>query len=133
MVFRKRGGLRPHEKWSYNNEVLEVVNDFNYLGTVFNYTGTFVLNQETIAGKGLKALNVLLNNTKHYAFKPSVLCQLFDSFVSSILNYGSEIWGFTKSKEIERVHLKFCKQLLGVKTSTCNMAVYGELGRYPLL
>ena len=78
-----------------------------YLGTVFNYTGTFVLNQETIAGKGLKALNVLLNNTKHYKFKPSALCQLFDSFVSSILNYGCEIWGYTKSKELERIHLKF--------------------------
>ncbi len=25
-----------------------------------------------------------------------------------------------------------CKALLHVKTSTCNMAVYGELGRYPL-
>ena len=58
---------------------------------------------------------------------------VFDSFVSSILNYGCEIWGYTKSKELERIHLKFCKQLLGVKTSTCNMAaVYGELGRYPL-
>ena len=74
MVFRKRGCLRSQEKWLYNNEVLDIVNDFNYLGTVFNYTGTFVLNQETIAGKGLKALNVLLNNTKHYKFKPSVLC-----------------------------------------------------------
>lgn len=31
----------------------------------------------------------------------------------------------------ERVHLKFCKRLLGVKTST--PAVYSELGRKPLL
>ena len=58
--------------------------------------------------------------------------QLFDAFVSSIINYGSVVWGFSKSKELERLHLKFCKSILGVKQTTCNVAVYGELGRYPL-
>lgn len=30
------------------------------------------------------------------------------------------------------MHRKFLKWLLGVKVSTCNAAVYGEIGRYPL-
>jgi len=30
-------------------------------------------------------------------------------------------------KEIERIHLKFCKSLLNVKNTTCTMYVYGEL------
>ena len=63
VVFRKRGQIREGESWTFKNENIEVVNDFNYLGIVFNYTGTFILNQETLAGKGLKALNVLLANT----------------------------------------------------------------------
>lgn len=42
------------------------------------------------------------------------------------------IWGFTKSKQLETLHLKFCKTLLGVRRSSCNVAIYGELGRYPL-
>ena len=42
------------------------------------------------------------------------------------------MWGFTKSKELERIHLKFCKLILKVKTSTSNAGIYGELGRYPL-
>ena len=53
-------------------------------------------------------------------------------FVGSTANYGAEIWGYTKSKEIERLHLKFLKRLLRVNQSTCNAFVYGELGRYPL-
>lgn len=116
----------------YNGTPLEVVNNFNYLGTVFNYTGTFMLNQETLAGKGLKALNCLLYNLKRYPLKLKVICQLFDAFVGSILNYSCEIWGFGKCKDIERIHLKFCKVLLKVKSSTCNVGVYGELGRSPL-
>jgi len=80
----------------------------------------------------LKALHVLLANIKHKPFKPSILCQLFDTFLSSILKYGWEIWEFGKDKELERIHLKFCKTLLNVKQSTCTMSIYGELCRYPL-
>ena len=86
-----------------------MINDFNYLGVVFNYTDSFVWNQETLAGKGLKALKVLVSNTGIYDFNIKTLCQLCDSFVGSILSYGSEVWGFSKSKALERIHIKFCK------------------------
>jgi hypothetical protein len=33
---------------------------------------------------------------------------------------------------IEKLHLKFCKYILGVNIKACNLAVYSELGRYPL-
>ena len=46
VVFRKRGGFKDDESWTYNGVSLEVVNDFNYLGTVFNFTGSFALNHE---------------------------------------------------------------------------------------
>ena len=112
MVFRKRGGLRDDEKWNYGEDDIEIVNDFNYLGTVFNYTGNFALNQEFLSGKGLKALNMLLVNIRDIDLKTSVICQLYDAFVGSILNYSYEIWGYTKSKQIGRIHLKLCKNLL---------------------
>lgn len=40
--------------------------------------------------------------------------------------------GFLQIKKIENIHLKICKTILGVRKSTSNVAVYGELGRYPL-
>ena len=76
------------------------------MGTVFNYTGNFALNQETLVGKGLKALNCLLYNTKKYALKPKVMCQLFDAFVNSILNYACEILGFGKCKHYENTPIQ---------------------------
>ena len=101
VVFRKRGNVKPDERWTYNGEQVEVVHDFNYLGVVFNYTGSFILNQGVLADKGLKALNVLLSNTRKYDLNVKTLCQLFDSFIGSILSYGCEVWGFSKSKELE--------------------------------
>jgi hypothetical protein len=57
-----RGRVRENEKWYYNWQQLETVDNINYLGTIFNYTGIFALNQEHLIGKGLKALNVLFYN-----------------------------------------------------------------------
>ena len=54
---------------------------------------------------------------------------LFDKLVTPFFNYGSEVWGFCKANQIERVHLQFCKKLLGVKQCTQNKFIYGDLGR----
>ena len=45
------------------------------------------------------------------------------------MNYSAEVWGFCKADKIETVHLQFCKRLLGVKQSSQNDIIYGELGR----
>ena len=41
--------------------------------------------------------------------------------------------GFIQANAVERVHLQFCKKLLGVKKSTLNDFIYGEYGRTSLL
>ena len=91
MVCRNRGRLLRGENRTYNNQGIEVVDEYNYLGTIFKYTGSFSSNTEYISGKALKALNVLLVNCKKLPLKPKILCQLFDSFVGTILLYASEI------------------------------------------
>ena len=54
--------------------------------------------------------------------------KLFDPLVQPILMYKCEIW----ADDIETVHVKFLKQILGVQHHTSNLAVYGEMGRVPL-
>ena len=49
-----------------------------------------------------------------------------------MLNYACEVWGFHTALDIERVHLNFCKRVLGVKRTTQNDFVYGILGRVPM-
>ena len=49
-----------------------------------------------------------------------------------MLTYGSEIWGYGNIDILEKLHVKFCKLLLNLKTSTPSCMIYGELGRHPL-
>ena len=107
VVFRKRGILKRNEHWVYNNELLETVDHFNYLGITFNYTGNFKINIETIYGKGVKAMNSLISNINKYKTNPKIALQLFDAFVSSTISYGCEVWGFAKENILEKLHIKF--------------------------
>ena len=48
------------------------------------------------------------------------------------LLYGAEVWGIYEYTEEDKLQIKFYKQLPGVSKQTPNVAVYGELGSYPL-
>ena len=105
---------------------------FSYLGIVFASRGGGSCKeaQRTLAGQALKAIFALNKYLYKFTYlKPSHVLDLFDKLISLILNYGSEVWGFHKASAIETVHMQFCKKLLGVKQSTQNDFVYGELGR----
>ena len=55
-----------------------------------------------------------------------------DTDICIQINYACEVWGFHTALDIERVHLNFCKRVLGVKRTTQNDFVYGILGRVPM-
>ena len=67
-------------------------------------------------------------------YKLSIKClpDLLDTMIKLILLYGCEVWGFSYDDILEKIHLKFFKILLILKTSTPSYMVYGELGRYPI-
>ena len=75
------------------------------------------------AQKAIFALNAYINKFVNINnVNPSLV-------LSPILCYASEVWGFTKANNIERVHMQFYKRLLSIKRCTQNEFVYGELGR----
>ena len=50
------------------------------------------------------------SKSKKHCFNIQTLCSIFDTYVNSILSYGSEIWGFHRAQDVEKVHLSFCKK-----------------------
>ena len=130
MIFGNGGRIPNNINFKYANKNLEIVKHFKYLGCVFTSGGAFNVMEKTLSDQALKAIFKLNNYlTKFTTLMPKHSMELFDKLISPIMNYAAEVWGFNKGLNIERIHLRFIKRLLGVKLSTQNNFVYGETGR----
>ena len=133
MVFRKGGVLRRNMCFKYKTENIEIVSKFTYLGVVFTSGGSFSGTHNCLSDQALKAIFQFKKYIYKFTNLPvSHVLSLFDKLITPILSYAGEVWGHSDTVIIERVHLHFCKNLLGVKLQTQNNFIYGELGRTPL-
>ena len=130
MVFEK-GRHTYYDFFIYGNAI-ELVDSFKYLGITFFKNGNWHRTQKIIAKHASFALHNLFTIFNAIELPVTQKCKLFDTLVASILHFGSEVWGFNEANDIENIHTKFLRRLLGVKKSTNLSALYGELGRYPL-
>ena len=131
MIFEK--GKTASKRFYYDNYELELVDSFKYLGVMFYKNGNFYRTQKCIAEYGTYSLHNLYKTLSNIELPVIDKFKLFDSLVGHVLNYTSEIWGYNKADDIERVHTRFCRSILGVKHSTNRSALYMELGRKPLI
>ena len=135
--------------FNFGRLTIENVKEYQYLGVLLAASGTFTYTIENLHMKAQKAMFHLKRSLNNTNINPSLGLNFFDHLIKPILLYGSEIWGplycspnprdttdwcDEKSMESkhERLHLHFCKYILNVNRKATNMAVYGELGRYPL-
>ena len=134
VIFRKGGTISRQTCFLYGGLEIDIVNKFTYLGIVFTVECAFSEAHTALAGQALKstfALNKYIR--KFINLKPKHVLDLFDKLIKHILNYSPEVWVFfSQAMVIERVHLQFCKKILGVKQCTQNGFIYGELGRTSL-
>ena len=131
MIFEK-GRHSRYDFYIYNTAI-QVVDSFKYLGITLFKNGNWYRTQKCIAKRALFALHNLFMIFDKKELPTTQKCKLFDTLVASILNFGSEIWGMHNATDIELIHTKFLRRILGVKKSTNLSALYGELGRVPLL
>ena len=85
-----------------------------------------------LSSQARKALFALHKNVKNMYLNAETSLFLFVMYIGSILQYASQIWGLHHGGCLEKVHQVFCKRLIGVKKSSCNVMIYAELGRLPL-
>jgi hypothetical protein len=88
LVFRNRGSLRSDDRWFYDNEQIEIVGQFCYLGLLLNFNGKFHVTQKQLSLQCKKALFSLKRKFKNMSLNFTTLLSLFDTYVGSIANYG---------------------------------------------
>ena len=127
-----RGKNTCREEFYMHNEKIERVEEYKYLGLWFNHRGDFKKAQAELLKQASRAMYSLVSKSRKLDLPVDLQIELFHSLVVPIVTYGSEIWGFSMCNNIEKLHLKFLKLIMGVRTSTCSAAVYGETGTFPL-
>ena len=116
--------------WSYNGLNLEIVDSFSYLSVKLSPNGSLEAGVKALSDQSLRALNNLLGLFQRVYF--DIKLYLFHGLVTPILLYNAEVWSLYDYQYIDKIHIKFCKILLGARQQTPNYAIYGELGRFAL-
>ena len=137
MVFQKRARKNTDFHFLIDSQIIDVVQEYTYLGTRMSSSGNFSVSREHLKEKALHALFSLRRHTNLSRLKAVLACKIFDTMISPILTNNIEIWGvYAKpdfktwdSSQIEKAHLQFCKQYLGVNNKASNIACRAELGR----
>ena len=122
--------------FTYNNEVIEQVETYKYLGTILDRRkGAYNKMIEHIASQAHKALFALRSKLKSAIGypPPQLAIKMFDSYILPILEYNSAIWSKnTQINELEKIQIQYLKSVINVRKQTPTLAVYAETGRFPL-
>jgi len=91
IVLRNGGRLREQVRWLYDNEEVKFVNSYNYLGILLFYTCKFSKTQKEVALQGRKYMFNSLKICKKLCLNIETKLKVFDTYVTSVLNYGCEV------------------------------------------
>jgi len=114
MVFRNGGKIKRNEAVYYRGTKIDCVPYYKYLGVTISTRLSWTPAQVNLSDQARKALKIVdrVNYNLDYPFSSG--CKIFDTCVLPILTYCSEVWGNDVHKVIEDVHVKFCRNQLGV-------------------
>ena len=117
---------------SFNDQPLEVVDCFKYLGVVLPNSRSFNQTKKHIEDQAREALFGLYRKIGNLELPIDCQLKLFDNTIIPILTYGCEIWGYGELTIIERVHTDFMKYILNVKKMYPTYHALCKLGRFPI-
>jgi hypothetical protein len=83
--------------------------------------GSFENARAKLMDQARKVLYCLHRKLRNILIPIDVQFKLFDTLMLPILTYGSEIWGYENTKQLEKLHLQFCRNILGVSLLQVNL------------
>ena len=128
VVIFSRGRIRKYKSFNFGNNVVDVVTDYVYLGTTFNYNGKFNKAKSKQVLQAKKATFSLLTKVRKLNLSADVFVELFERLVIPVLLYGSEIWGYEDLKQVQIMYNNAMRNFLRLHKNTSMCMVKGELG-----
>ena len=151
IIFNTTGRLLSGCSFNFRGKPLQVVKSYCYLGIDLACSGSFRIGRLNIMEKARKAMLPLISIIPEFKISCKKSRDLFHSFIRPIILYNSEniahlthhqilaleenkttLSEYLTNSEINTVHQKFLKYILGVKRNCSNMTTLGELGEFPL-
>jgi hypothetical protein len=122
MIFEKRKTRKARPIFNLGNRKIKIIQEYCYLRVKLNHNGNFTLALKQLSEKALHALYGIRRQLNFSHHNPEYAIKIFDSIITPILLYNSEVWGTSVKNDfnsrdkspIEKVHLKFCKIYLAL-------------------
>ena len=130
IIIFSKGKTRKFPIFTYDNDTIDVVHEYTYLGIRFKYNGNFdvAIAQRVQLARG--AMFKLIRKSSKMGLSIDTQIELFEKNVLPITLYGCEIWGSQSNIEIvEILYRSFIKQVLKLDKGTPSCMIYGEIGK----
>ena len=132
VVIFSKGKIRNKPDFRYNDELLEVVDNFVYLGVNFSSNGSFKKGQVYATDRSNKSIFSAICKSRQLNLSLDIQIDLYDKLVAPVALYGCEVWGPFGHDILSRVQLRYYKYVLRLKKSTNTAMLLGELGKLPM-
>ena len=101
VIFSKKK-VRQNQSFKIKGQNIEIIDSYCYLGMLLNYNGNFCTAHKKITEQAHKALFAVYRKIRNISIPVDLQLKLFDSLVSPILLYASEVWGFENEESLKR-------------------------------
>ena len=128
VVIFSKGKIRKYKSFTFGSHSVDVVDDYVYLGTTFNYNGNFNKAKAKQVLQAKKATFSILTKIRQSNLSADVFTELFERLCIPVLLYGSEIWGYENSNQLQVMCNNTLRKFLKLHKSTPMCMLNGELG-----
>ena len=97
--FRNKRKNKTCFNFKINGSEIEIVNQYQYLGIIFDEHLTFEKCAKALSDSGGRALGSVISKFKQFKnVGYNTFTKLYDTGVNSIISYGASIWGYGNEK-----------------------------------
>ena len=130
-ILHIRSERKPQSRFVFifNKNTVSYCQYYKYLGCTINEFLDFKYTAQVQADSAGRALSSIITKMiKNQGFPYNVYSTLYKACVSSISEYGSEIFGFDKYNSLYKLHLRAARAFLGLPKTVTSSGLVSEIG-----